>query len=181
MAKRLTGLMTDFKCIEETLVRLGHHDDRPMYFVAKGCCYFPHYRRSQFKLLDLDGGFNLAWVTLIFEDPDDGCYSLELACEPPYYSGGDKLHWLAYVMEQYSLAEYLALDDAESQVRFMLQEGIAPGQRFLVEMSFWSSRDYWGEWDEGLDMRVMDREPWTEAQHVEAWMGHLKTTRCIEG
>lgn len=56
---------------------------------------------------------------------------------------------------------------------FLLREGLAPGQSFLVRVCFSSHRDYWGEYDEDWDVEVVARERMLPDEHLLAWETEL--------
>lgn len=78
-------------------------------------------------------------------------------------------HWLAHEMSNAGVPEAfgMACSDVEE---FLMSNGIAPGQRFLLHIRAWSSRDYWGEWDGGVEVEgVLWKEPWSDDRIACAW------------
>lgn len=59
----------------------------------------------------------------------------------------------------------------------LLAEGITPEVPFFVYMHFWSSRDYWGEYDEGIEWKVLDRGRASPAESAEQWADWLAEWR----
>lgn len=160
------------------------HDPRkdvPHTYIGNGCAYFDHsYRRGTFSAF---GGlwWLKAWVTAYIYldgDEEDGYQLyLDLDCDPPHID-----HFVSYIMDMGGSLDLISWDGRyhrgeEETEAFLIEQGIAPGQRFLMELNFTTSRDYWGEYDETLDGRIMDIEPWTTSQVLEAWEEHFKTMR----
>jgi len=52
---------------------------------------------------------------------------------------------------------------------WLMAEGVAPGQRFLVRLRFSTSQNYFGEWDGEWDAEVVAREPWSAERSAAAW------------
>ncbi len=131
-------------------------DGYPVNFTAPGCAYF--------------AGTTKCWFTAVTEYDQDELY-LTLACDPPH----PERHWLSYVMDTSGLDSALGLDFYNEEFMYggmtewLMRNGIAPEQRFIVEATFSSSRDYWGEYDEDVDWHVKDIEPWSPERVLEAW------------
>ena len=151
----------------------------PMFFIGDGCAYFDcsYSRCGPYS----DTRWLKAWVTIALEldgSEEDGYgLCLEWHCTPPHpdhflqyiEDGAGSLAILEWMNENYSCL--IGEDDTE---RILLEKGIAPGQRFIAEIMFNSSRDYWGEYDETLHGRVMDIEPWTPEQVLSAWEDYYR-------
>ena len=105
-------------------------------------------------------------VYVVVDDRDDpGVLSPHLDSTGPPAN-----HWLSYEFDcvgEHDGALGFHEDDAE---RFLLENGIAPGQRFLVHLRYWSTRDYWGEYDCGVEVEgVLWRGRLPDADAATAW------------
>ncbi len=153
----------------------------PKDFIGDGCVYFAHQKPEGLaEYLRVDGTgmgpWSRAWMTFSLQldgDDEDGYYyELEFECTPHHPES-----WVEWVTQDGTreLLRWAGLsrgeDDAE---RFMMENGIAPGQKFMAEILFTTSRDYWGEYDEHIDGHIMDIEPWTTEQILEAWYHHFQ-------
>lgn len=62
------------------------------------------------------------------------------------------------------------------EARFLIEEGIAPGQPFKVRFEiFRVFRDYWGE--DGIDYQdweLLEKKPMTKGSIVAAWLNHVQ-------
>lgn len=121
---------------------------------GRGCVYFHN---------------GLVWATL--EVGWDGeSLILDMACDPLASQ-----HWLQFEMDQVGLHDALGAPpggDPLDMIVWMMDQGIAPEIPFMVEMSYDSWRDYWGEWDSVVRWRLLNREL-DMAAHLEAWMGYF--------
>jgi len=138
----------------------------PKYFIGERCCYFAHNPKAM-----------VAWITFRI-DNDDGVLEVELDCDYPHPD-----HWLAYWIDHNGLNEVINSGLNETQpflLWFLLDNGIAPGQPFLAEVRFWASTDYWGEYDEEIEVRVMDVEPWPVKDVEREWRRYLIERRDEE-
>jgi len=83
--------------------------------------------------------------------------------------------WWEWVNED--LLNYMftgkASHDTEALVAEFLQMGIAPGQPFLIDMTFMSTC-YGDEYDYEVDWELVAVEPWSAEQVLAAWEEWLK-------
>ena len=97
------------------------------------------------------------------EEWEWGTLNLELDCDPPPYTCA-LYHELDAVGP---IEDVLGLDDVE---RFLMENGLAPGQPFYIYASFWySGPDRNGEYDSDSDFKILDQERWTADQAATAW------------
>lgn len=177
MTKSLKGMLLLDKPEPKTFTAIEFDDGRdrsgPKSFIDDGCVYFEPVKK----------GWLRAWVTLSLYI--DGCdeegygFYLDWHCRSPHPD-----HWLSYIEEMSGELAILSWDSSgygvmcEDEVEhFMMGHGIAPGQRFVTEILFDCTRDYWGEYDEYLEGRVMDVEPWSTEQTLSAWDDYFKVIR----
>ncbi len=109
------------------------------------------------------GSWAKLWMVVV--DGDEwGELNLHMDCDGP--PGG---HWVEYRQEVDwgAPAWDFDRDDLEN---FLLHEGIAPGQPFLASWSFYAHKDYWGEYDEEVNLEeIIAIEPWSVDRVVAAW------------
>lgn len=152
------GIFKILKPSELTAVAGPEEDYGPIHFIGEGAAYFK--------------GTSLCWVTLVAEYEDEGWLSLELSCDGPHPQ-----HWLGFEMDAIGLNELLGFEGTdEAKEEFLLQQGIAPGQRFRIEATYHSYQtwtDYGYEYDADTDWSVINIEPWTVDQIVEAWENYF--------
>lgn len=133
----------------------------PGPFVGEDCVYFRDT--------------TLCWVTMVVEYEDWGCLTLDIDGEGP---PGD--HWLEFETSVVGLdevvgftASFYGSDDDRCREAWMLDLGVAPGQRFRLVMMYGSWRDYWGEYDSEVCWDLIWVEPWTPQQCAEAWEAYF--------
>jgi len=121
------------------------------YYIGAGAAYFNNWTSSN------RWGHGSAWVTVVIEpDEETGEFGMDLDCDGPHPD-----HWLGYLLSMDTLNGVLGfIGGVDEQLKQMMEWGVAPGQRFIIELVFSAGRDYWGEYDESLNWRVMDVEPW---------------------
>jgi hypothetical protein len=155
--------VVDFQLFE--LVGIEEQDFGPESFIGKGAAYF--------------ADTSLCWFTVSIEyrvEDDELYFSLD--CDGPHPG-----HWLSCELDNTSLAEMLvghntAYEDHKETIDWMMREGIAPGQMFMIEAWYNCYQDHWGDWDCEVDYRIMDREPMTAKQSVEAWLTYFQERRA---
>jgi hypothetical protein len=98
------------------------------------------------------------------------------------------LDWFAYETSHGEgldgLLDLIAFDRQE-RLAWLAEHGIAPGQRFQVEIEkpTYSGPDYWGEYDWSAgDWRIVQIEPWPLRKILRAWtkQSDKDATRVIE-
>lgn len=114
---------------------------------------------------------NHAWLTFVVEFDED--LHVELLSPYPISSAGPTT-FAEYCEEIDTWSSWLGMDQEEEMENFLLRTGLAPGQKFLTELKFSSHMDYWGEYDEELDWRVLDVEPWPKEKVLEGWEEYFK-------
>jgi len=117
-----------------------------------------------------------AWMWLVAtESWEWGQLKLDLDCEPPPYN-----HWLSGEMDAVGdLDDILGVSEVEGVEQFLLENGIAPGQPFFVQTAFWCHQDYWGEWDSGVEMEVVDIAKWDPERVAIAWEAFFMRKRVL--
>ncbi len=95
------------------------------------------------------------------EEEEWGSFYLEIDCDGPPPN-----HWLAYMLDCVNLVEMLYMDPVE---RFIIENGIAPGQPFYLYLTYNCSQDYFGEIDEEVDYEVTSIVPWDREKVLTEW------------
>jgi len=124
-------------------------------------------------------GSTLCWVWCVFELDEDELRAAIYSEDPP-----PEEHWLPWEIDGSGLDCVLGIEQWEHGktsddilVEWLLTEGIAPCQPFLVAMSYKSFRHetYYGtEYDYEVYVDVMDIKPWPPELVLAAWEEHLK-------
>ena len=108
-------------------------------------------------------GWARMWM-VVNEDDEWGELNLYQDCDGP--PGG---HWVEYRQEVDWGAAAWDFDPADLE-QFLMTEGIAPGQPFYCHWQFNSYTDYWGEYDEEVQLLdILDIESWDVDKVVAAW------------
>lgn len=152
------GVFKIFKPSELVAIAGPEEDYGPRHFIGEGAAYF--------------AGTTLCWVTLVVEYEDEGCLSLELACDGPHPN-----HWFAFEMDCGSLDDIFDFNGGdETREELLFRMGIAPGQRFRIAATYHTGK-YWTdcgyEYDAEVDWEVINIEPWTVDQTLAAWQRYL--------
>lgn len=123
------------------------------------------------------GTIGYVWiVTESYDLPGDYGIDFHIDSEVPYHPEG----WLPWEIEGAGLPMVITGESGGAffeYERWMLEHGIAPGQRFFVRLDLhaWKMETYYGtEYDYKIDMEVLQIEPWPEDRIAEAWINHLK-------
>ncbi|MFI5113529.1 MAG: hypothetical protein ACHP7J_00190 [Terriglobales bacterium] len=129
-------------------------------------------------------------VWLKLEDDGDALF-IVLDERPDFFAsdGGEseeKDHWLQYCLSHEPIYDWFGLSiDGKwrpSVQQWALENGIAPGQRFLCELSYWHSYDPWSnEHDEGMYHEVVEIEPWPVDRILGAWCTWWMSSLLIGG
>jgi len=88
--------------------------------------------------------------------------------------------WMQYIEDTEGLTATMYPDhclDGADLATALMAEGITPGEPFFVHMLFWSSRDYWGEYDEGVEWEVLDRGRASPEEAARQWADWLAEWR----
>jgi hypothetical protein len=82
-------------------------------------------------------------------------------------------HWLHHEIEMAGLIDTLfGYCKPEQLAKQMLELGVAPGQSFMVEATFWASKhwtDCGWEYDAGVDWCIIRADPWPPEKILDAW------------
>lgn len=137
--------------------------EAPLRFRARRCPY-PYVNEAP---LDRDDVYHV-WLRFVF-DPEWGGMKLERYPEAQYRD--NEPAW----MEEEELTSLLGVE-WHQEVRWMLEEGIAPGQPFLVRIQMpYYSVDYWGEGDvDYRDIKILWRRPLPRACALKRWTHALR-------
>lgn len=109
------------------------------------------------------------------EEWDWGQLTFELDCEGPPDN-----HWLAYEFDTCgNLGDILGASTGDEVERFLLENGIAPFQRFYLHISASYYKDYWGEYDSEFDYEVLNIEPWDTNRICTEWEAFWARKRII--
>jgi len=125
------------------------------------------------------------WIWCVLEWDESGgnlMASIHSEDPPPEH------HWLPWWIDGCGVAELIGIDwDFSPNFTFraeewLLVEGIAPEQPFLVELRIYSSEymtDYGMEYDCEVTAAVIDIKPWPPEQVLAAWEEHLPRVGMI--
>jgi len=123
-----------------------------------------------------DGGVTTMWAHVIMDLDGDHCLDVDMLGSPPHDQG-------AFSWGEQGWEELLGCDgynshyESTNALQWMLQNGIAPGQRVWLEVEVeWTGGGYWDHDDVDCSYasRVMWIEPWTTEQIIAAWEEYLE-------
>jgi len=130
------------------------------HFVGDGCVYGPDITR----------------ITCTTDYNRDQDLSVEMACDFPHRD-----HWLSYVIQESGFEAILEVwpwcsNQGFNIAAWLMEQGLAPRQRFQLDLQFGSSRDYWGEYDEWID--ILDIQPvdvLTDREAATLWARYARS------
>ena len=109
------------------------------------------------------------------EEWEWGSLALELDCDGPPAN-----HWLSYELDAMGeIGEILGIATGDETDRFLLENGIAPFQRFYMRITARYSRDYWGEYDTDIEGWVLSVEPWEINRICTEWEAYWARKRIL--
>jgi hypothetical protein len=108
------------------------------------------------------------------EEWEWGQLTLELDCEGPPDN-----HWLSYEFDTVGgLGDILDISGDQVDM-FLLENGIAPFQRFYLYITAHYYKDYWGEYDSEIECEVLNVEPWDVNRVCTEWEAYWARKRII--
>ena len=122
-----------------------------------------------------DGGISTLWAHVIMDLDGDHCLDVDMLGSPPHDQG-------AFSWDMETWESVLGCDgynghyERTNALQWMLQNGIAPGQRVWLEVEVeWTGGGYYSpdDVDCSFSHRVMWREPWTTEQIIAAWEEYM--------
>lgn len=84
--------------------------------------------------------------------------------------------WLQHVVDGIGWAECIGAGAGcrDDMLKWLAENGVAPGQAFQVWMTYACWRSYDGEWDDDMTAEVVAVEPWDPRRIAAAWEAALE-------